>query len=99
MSYASTYRVLREWNPDGYVNADATPEMAARAVDLLRADALQVHVNAVQEIVMPEGDRDFSAWPRNLARLGESLGGLLPTGNLEHIMMRRATNDIASLSK
>ncbi|MEC3919980.1 type 2 isopentenyl-diphosphate Delta-isomerase [Nocardia sp. CDC160] len=74
---AGTYRVLREENPDGYVianvNANATPEMAARAVELLRADALQVHVNAVQEIVMPEGDRDFSAWPRNIARLARSL--------------------------
>ncbi|MEU1431497.1 type 2 isopentenyl-diphosphate Delta-isomerase [Nocardia sp. NPDC005746] len=77
-SVAGTYRVLREQNPDGYVianvNANATPEMAARAVELLRADALQVHVNAIQEIVMPEGDRDFSAWPRNIARLTESLG-------------------------
>ncbi|MFE5289622.1 type 2 isopentenyl-diphosphate Delta-isomerase [Nocardia sp. NPDC056611] len=77
-SVAGTYRVLREQNPDGYVianvNANATPEMAARAVELLRADALQVHVNAIQEIVMPEGDRDFSAWPRNIARLAESLG-------------------------
>ncbi|MGW2663355.1 type 2 isopentenyl-diphosphate Delta-isomerase [Nocardia tengchongensis] len=76
-SVAGTYRVLREQNPDGYVianvNANATPEMAARTVELLRADALQVHVNAIQEIVMPEGDRDFSAWPRNIARLTESL--------------------------
>lgn len=77
-SVAATYRVLRSENPDGYVianvNANATPEMAARAVELLRADALQVHVNAIQEIVMPEGDRDFSAWPRNIARLAETLG-------------------------
>ncbi|WP_028479508.1 type 2 isopentenyl-diphosphate Delta-isomerase [Nocardia sp. CNY236] len=75
---AHTYRVLREENPDGYVianvNANATPDMAAQVVELLGADALQVHVNAVQEIVMPEGDRDFSAWPRNIARLAESLG-------------------------
>ncbi|GAB0105684.1 type 2 isopentenyl-diphosphate Delta-isomerase [Nocardia sp. JMUB6875] len=77
-SVAETYRVLRTENPDGYVianlNANATPQMAARAVELLRADALQVHVNAIQEIVMPEGDRDFSAWPRNIARLTEALG-------------------------
>ncbi|MGV9613782.1 type 2 isopentenyl-diphosphate Delta-isomerase [Nocardia xishanensis] len=76
-SVAETYRILRRENPDGYVianvNANATPQMAARAVELLRADALQVHVNAIQEIVMPEGDRDFSAWPRNIARLTETL--------------------------
>lgn len=77
-SVAETYRVLRRENPNGYVianvNANATPAMAARAVELLQADALQVHVNAIQEIVMPEGDRDFSAWPRNIARLTETLG-------------------------
>ncbi|MFI6171169.1 type 2 isopentenyl-diphosphate Delta-isomerase [Nocardia sp. NPDC051052] len=76
-SVAATYRVLRAENPEGYVianiNANTTPEMAARAVELVRADALQVHVNAIQEIVMPEGDRDFSAWPGNIARLVETL--------------------------
>lgn len=70
---AGTYRVLREEHPDGFVfanvNANATPEMARRAVDLVAADALQVHVNAAQETVMPEGDRDFSRWPDNIARL------------------------------
>ncbi|MBF6169864.1 type 2 isopentenyl-diphosphate Delta-isomerase [Nocardia blacklockiae] len=77
-SVAETYRVLRRHNPDGYlianVNAHATPRLAARAIDLLRADALQIHVNAVQEIVMPEGDRDFSAWPRNIAELARTVG-------------------------
>ncbi|WP_067530897.1 type 2 isopentenyl-diphosphate Delta-isomerase [Nocardia crassostreae] len=76
-SVVATYSVLREENPRGYVianvNANTTPEMAARAVELVRADALQVHVNAIQEIVMPEGDRDFSAWPGNIARLVEAL--------------------------
>ncbi|MFF5030857.1 type 2 isopentenyl-diphosphate Delta-isomerase [Nocardia salmonicida] len=76
-SVAETYRVLRRENPDGYVianvNANTTPQLAARAVALLGADALQVHVNAVQETVMPEGDRDFSAWPLNIARITKAL--------------------------
>ncbi|MGW4366488.1 type 2 isopentenyl-diphosphate Delta-isomerase [Nocardia takedensis] len=70
---ADTYAVLRAENPGGFVianvNANATPSMAARAVRLLSADALQVHVNPIQETVMPEGDRDFSAWPRNIAAM------------------------------
>jgi isopentenyl-diphosphate delta-isomerase len=74
---ADTYRVLRREHPDGLVfanvNANATPAMARRAVDLVAADALQVHVNAAQETVMPEGDRDFSRWPDNIARLVEDL--------------------------
>ena len=35
---------------------------ALRAIDLFEADALQIHLNAPQELVMPEGDREFSNW-------------------------------------
>ena len=76
-STASTFAVLREENPDGFVianvNANATVDQARRAVDLLRADALQIHLNAVQEIVMPEGDRSFAAWG---GRIEEIAGGV-----------------------
>ncbi|MDZ8172738.1 type 2 isopentenyl-diphosphate Delta-isomerase [Microbacterium xanthum] len=69
-SVAPTFRVLRDENPDGYVMANLGIERSAddarRAVDLLDADALQVHVNAVQETVMPEGSRSFSSWPASL---------------------------------
>lgn len=63
---ADTYAVMRAENPDGFlmanVNATVSVDDARRAVDLLHADALQIHLNAIQEIVMPEGDRSFSAW-------------------------------------
>ncbi|MGW2544533.1 type 2 isopentenyl-diphosphate Delta-isomerase [Kitasatospora sp. NPDC001574] len=69
---ADTFSVLRTQNPQGFVlanvNATASAEQAQRAVDLLEADALQIHVNSVQETVMPEGDRSFSSWA---ARIGE----------------------------
>ncbi|MFB7472675.1 type 2 isopentenyl-diphosphate Delta-isomerase [Kitasatospora sp. NPDC056184] len=72
-SCAGTFSVLREENPDGFVlanvNATASVEKARRAVDLLRADALQIHVNTVQETVMPEGDRSFSAWVPQIGRI------------------------------
>ncbi|MCM6778447.1 type 2 isopentenyl-diphosphate Delta-isomerase [Nocardia sp. CDC159] len=74
---ADTFRVLRRENPDGIVfanvNANASPEQACRAVDLLCADALQIHLNAVQEIVMPEGDREFSHWPRSIEDIAASV--------------------------
>jgi len=65
-----TFRVIRDENPEGFVMANVGiergPEDARRAVDALGADALQVHVNAVQETVMPEGSRSFSSWPASL---------------------------------
>ncbi|MEJ4113173.1 alpha-hydroxy-acid oxidizing protein [Corynebacterium kroppenstedtii] len=72
-----TFRVLRDRNPNGTVwanlSADATPDDAARVVDALHADALQIHVNAVQETVMPEGSRGYAAWPRNIEAIVTAL--------------------------
>ncbi len=69
-SVADTFRVLRRENPDGVVLANLGVERSAddarRAVDLLQADALQVHLNSVQETVMPEGSRSFAAWRDSL---------------------------------
>ncbi|MFD5317653.1 type 2 isopentenyl-diphosphate Delta-isomerase [Streptomyces sp. NPDC127098] len=66
-STAATFTPVRREHPDGFVmanlNANATPEQARRAVDLIEADALQIHLNTVQETVMPEGDRSFGHWP------------------------------------
>ncbi|GAA2102307.1 type 2 isopentenyl-diphosphate Delta-isomerase [Actinomadura alba] len=65
-SVAGTFSVMRRENPDGFimanVNANASVEKARRAIGLLRADALQIHLNSIQETVMPEGDRSFSSW-------------------------------------
>lgn len=73
--FASSFRVLRDENPDGIVianlGAGRHPDDALRAIELLRADALQVHLNAVQELVMPEGAREFSAWPTLIERIVE----------------------------
>ncbi|BBA98092.1 putative type II isopentenyl diphosphate isomerase [Actinacidiphila reveromycinica] len=70
---AGTFSVLREQNPDGFVlanvNATASVDRARRAVDLLRADALQIHVNTVQETVMPEGDRSFASWAPQIGKI------------------------------
>jgi len=59
-----TYEVVREENPSGVIIAnigsEATPEQAKVAVEMIKADALQIHLNVIQELTMPEGDRDFS---------------------------------------
>lgn len=65
-SMAGTFSVMRRENPDGFImaniNATTPVEKARRAIGLLEADALQIHLNVMQETVMPEGDRSFSSW-------------------------------------
>lgn len=70
---AATFQVVRDNAPTAFLFANVSPEMtvdqAATAVDLLHANALQVHVNPAQELVMPEGDRDFSQWLDRVAEI------------------------------
>ncbi|MEV8021420.1 type 2 isopentenyl-diphosphate Delta-isomerase [Streptomyces sp. NPDC086554] len=72
-SVAETFSVMRLENPAGFimanVNANASVENARRAVDLLQADALQIHLNSLQETVMAEGDRSFSAWGPQIEKI------------------------------
>jgi isopentenyl-diphosphate Delta-isomerase len=60
---ASSYQVVRRENPNGIVFAnlgsEATVDQALRAVDMIEANALQIHLNVMQELIMPEGDRSF----------------------------------------
>jgi isopentenyl-diphosphate delta-isomerase len=59
-----TFEIVRKVNKDGIIFAnigsEATVDDAKRAVEMIEADGLQIHLNAVQELVMPEGDRDFT---------------------------------------
>src|SRR5690625_103856 len=63
---AESFTVIRKHNPDGIVwanlGAGRTLDHAKAAVDLLEADGLQLHINPIQEAVMPEGSRNFSDW-------------------------------------
>lgn len=76
-SVAETFSVMRRENPHGIIFANLGAhhdvDNAKRAVDLLEANAIQIHVNAPQEIVMPEGDRDFSMWLKNIEILVREL--------------------------
>lgn len=65
---ATSFTVIREHNPNGIVwanlGAGRNLDHAKAAVDLLNADGLQIHLNPIQETVMPEGSRNFSDWLR-----------------------------------
>ena len=65
-----TFSIVRKTNPKGTifsnVGADVPVDKALQAVELLDAQALQIHVNSPQELVMPEGNREFASWMSNI---------------------------------
>ncbi|RVU71723.1 type 2 isopentenyl-diphosphate Delta-isomerase [Lactobacillus xujianguonis] len=71
-----SFDVAREANPDGIVIANVNPATPASSskeiVEQLQADALQIHLNTVQEIAMPEGDRNFT-WLENLQEIRQTV--------------------------
>lgn len=74
---AESYRIVRKENPEGIVianlGAECTLDQAERAVEMLEANALQIHLNVMQELLMPEGDRDFTGYLQTIARITEKL--------------------------
>lgn len=71
-----TFTTIREHNAAGFVfaNVGATVDVsqALHAVEMLHANALQIHLNAAQELVMPEGSRDFESWPQRIRQIVEA---------------------------
>ncbi|KFF31586.1 type 2 isopentenyl-diphosphate Delta-isomerase [Bifidobacterium bombi] len=70
---AETFTVIRRLDRTGFVFANIGPDAgvdeALAAVDMMHAEALQIHLNAVQETIMPEGSRSFSSWPDNIRHI------------------------------
>ncbi|WP_416826752.1 type 2 isopentenyl-diphosphate Delta-isomerase [Ectobacillus polymachus] len=68
-----SFKIVREMNPTGIVFAnlgsEATTEQAKRALAMLEGDAIQIHLNTIQELTMPEGDRDFTNALRRIERI------------------------------
>jgi isopentenyl-diphosphate delta-isomerase len=93
LSLASTFRVVRDNAPEAFLFANVSPEMTVEQArcggrSSLDADALQIHVNPAQELVMPEGDRDFRHW---LDRIGEIVEGVDVPGGGQGGRLRAGT--------
>ena len=70
---AESFKIVRKVNPEGLilanVAANAEPQMAVRAAEMIEADGLQLHLNIPQELAMREGDRRFKGLKDNIAEI------------------------------
>lgn len=75
-SVTSSFEIVRETNPNGIIfsnlGASADVLRANAAVKMMNSDAIEIHINAPQEIIMPEGDRKFN-WIENIKSIQKSL--------------------------
>lgn len=73
----SSYNVVNRVNPNGIIfanlGAHATPDQAQRAVDMVGAKAIQIHLNVAQELMMGEGDRHFIGYLENIAKIANKV--------------------------
>lgn len=76
-SVINSYEIVRKANPNGIIfaniGAEATKEQAREAVEMIGADALQIHLNVIQELLMPEGDRNFEGALERILDIKEAL--------------------------
>ncbi len=77
-----SYSIVRKYAPTAFVigNLGAVQfsngfgqEQAESAIGMVKADALAIHFNALQEAVQPEGDTNFSGVLGNIKKLNVSI--------------------------
>ena len=68
-----SFEIVREIIKDGIVISNlsgfSSVEDAKLAVDLLKADAIQIHLNPAQELVQAEGERNFCGILKNIENI------------------------------
>lgn len=71
-----TFSIIKESNPQGLkianLSANASIEEVKKAVKLINASAIELHINVAQEVVMPEGDCTFK-WLDNIKKIVSNL--------------------------
>ncbi len=87
-SVADSYAVVRREAPDAFLianigatqlvpqagEAPLTLHDVRRTVEMIHADAIAVHLNALQEVVQPEGQTNAVGWLDAIGRLVDEIG-------------------------
>jgi isopentenyl-diphosphate Delta-isomerase len=77
-----SFSIVREKAPTAFILANiGGPQLvskyglkeAKRAVEMVKADALAIHLNALQEAVQPEGDTNYSNLLQKICKLAQEL--------------------------
>jgi len=77
-----SFRIVREKAPTAFIVANiGGPQLvnsygvkeAKKAVEMVEADALAIHLNVLQEAIQPEGDTDYAGLVDKIRQLVESL--------------------------
>lgn len=72
-----SFTIARKVSRNGFilanVGAGVSVEEAKQAAHMIEADGLQLHLNVLQELVMPEGDREFSGILENIYKIVENI--------------------------
>ncbi len=96
-----SFSVVREENPDGFIFANIgaghSVEDAKEAIRIVDANALEIHLNAVQELSMSEGDRSFASWKRNISNIIEQVDVPVVLKEVGFGMSKKSVSDLASL--
>lgn len=75
-SSITSFEVIRQHH-DGIIVSNINPNMSLQqariALNSIDGNALSIHLNVVQELIMPEGDRDFSKWSQNIKQIIEQV--------------------------
>ena len=77
-----SFKIVREIiGSDGIVisnlSGQATVDQARQAIDLVQGDAIQIHLNPAQELVMEEGDKDFKGVIDNIEAIVKNIDKLV----------------------
>lgn len=73
-----SFKVVREIvGPEGIVIANlsglASVDEARKAIEIIQGDAIQLHLNLAQELVMEEGDREFRGVLNNIEEIAKNI--------------------------